>query len=400
MKKKQVTIFTAVLLGAGVSFCVAQSSKIRRISSSVSTLSVGKSSAISSFQAYSAGIPNYGNLYSAPESGGALSSSIQRIQQQTFSTAGRSAATFGGGNLGMSFGKTTKTLAPSAGGLSSPEDFTSPQPAAGGKPASLLTGPAGTAAAESGKVSALASETTGEIPFFSSPAAAAGQAYAAALHTPDDSDASSEKTDDGFLKTLAPKSGGSSQYRRLMREAEAYFRKEDYKLAAQAYETASEISFRAPETQMGLFQVHFATVRKEYNIPSLYLQRVLKEVPELPLIPIHPRDFYGDAGKYVQHVIRLEEYAQANPKDPHAQFVLAYVKWRENQPEQAAAALRRAWENIKNNDEFLDAVQTFWKAMAYAGKVSGELQPSSATPSETEELPVIPAPLEEPILPR
>ncbi|MBN1942671.1 MAG: hypothetical protein JW849_05185 [Phycisphaerae bacterium] len=362
----------------------AQSSKIKSLSTISSGMSVGKSSATRSFNAYSAGAGSYGNLYSAPQGGGALRSSIRQLNDRGGRTGGNPASAFGGTMpAGVQFGKSTKTIAPGALGSSALGGGDAPPPTVGGA-APVLAGSGATPSATKVHSAVADAEALATFPL---PAESSGRAYAAAVASPRNSDAQDE--DDETLKTLAPKTGESFHYRRLIREGEDAFRKEDYNKAARSFETAAEISSQSSESQLSLMHVHFATARNEYNMPSLYLQRVLREVPELPLLPVHPRDFYGNAGQFVKDVIRLEEYAQADPDDANAQLVLAYMKWREKQPDQAAAALRRAWEHRKNNEELADAIQTFWKGLVHAGAVSGTLEETSSSP-DMESLPMMP----------
>lgn len=210
-----------------------------------------------------------------------------------------------------------------------------------------------------------------------------GQVYAelfAPKNTSDNQDTNKE------IKTLAPQRGTTRRYRQLMREGEEAFKKEDYSKAVQAFELAAAISSRSSESQLSLMHVHFATARGGYGITSHYLQRVLKQIPELTLIPVHPRNFYGNAGMYVQDVIRLEEYAKSKPHDVNAQLLLAYLKWREDQPNLAAAALRQAWKNCKKNDAMQNAIHTLWDGMVYSGKLSGTLEEASES-IETEAIP-------------
>ncbi|MBN1555840.1 MAG: hypothetical protein JXA11_13945 [Phycisphaerae bacterium] len=352
-------------------------------------MSVGRSSTVSSFQAYSAGASSYGNLYQAPEGGGALRSSMQNINTYK-ARSGNPASAFGGGASALKFGKSTKNI---AGGAVQTPGFNDPAPAlpsAGGR-APVLAGSGAAPSLDRQTPSSL--EDAGSLVTFTMPAEDSGQAYAAALGN---SQADEKKEKEESITTLVPTHGGSRHYRRLIREGEEAFRKEDYKKAARAFGIAAEISSRSSESQLSLMHVHFATSINEYNLPSLYLQRVLKDLPELPLIPVHPRNFYGNVGAFVEDVIQLEEYVKRNPEDAHAHLILAYMKWRQEQPNQAVAALRRAWEHRKNNQELSDAVQTFWKGLVYSGAVSGKLT-DAPVETGTESLPgILPTPIPPP----
>ena len=362
---------SAIFLAATA--CRAQySSKTRSISGVGSGVTVGRSSATSSFNSYSAGSASYGNLYQAPQGGGALGSSIAKVNQGSFGGRGSAnpAAAFSGASAGIT-GSSTKNIA--SGALASPNLTNAPAftPAKGGK-APVLAGAAPSATTNK-PASALSESDAEAMANDSMSAENSGRAYADAFAPSHPSD-SPDDTGGESITTLVPKSSQGGQYRRLMREGEAAFRKQDYNQAAQAFGTAYDLSYGSRESLLSLLHVHFATARDRYNMPALYLQRILKDVPELPLIPVHPRDFYGNAGTFVEDMIRLEEYTKSKPKDANAQFVLAYVKWREKQPAQASAALRQALEYCTNNDDLYDAIQTFWKGMVHSGAVSGRLQ--------------------------
>jgi tetratricopeptide (TPR) repeat protein len=376
------------------SVCLAQSSKIKKLSTGSSGVSVGSSTSIGNFRAYSAGASSYGNLYQAPEGGGALSSSIQQINRRAALTGNPASAFSGQSQL---VGSSTKNIA--AGAMGS-MNLNSPMPnyPAAGNSASVLGAPGIIPSTATDKSSAaLFAADMDAMAALPMPAVYSGQAYADTFGSSESSKAGNDN-EGKPLTTLVPKSGGTRRYRQLLRTGEEAFRKEDYRKAAQAFGIANEISSGSSDSLLSLLHLHFATARNRYNVPSYYLQRLLREVPELPLIPVHPRDFYGNVGTFVQDMIRLEQYTKAKPKDANAQLMLAYVKWREKNPNQAAAALRKALENSKDNEELIDAIQTLWKGMVRSGAVSGTLESGSAS-EETVPLPMDSPVPEEPLLP-
>ncbi len=364
------------------------SSKSRSIGGVGSSgVTVGGSSPTSTFNSYSAGSSSYGNLYQAPQGGGALGSSIAQINRGSFSrSSANPAAAFSGGGSGGIIGSSTKNIA--SGALASPNlsdgSFT---PARAGRAPVLAGAGAAPSSISDKSSSAMLSMDAQEMSSLVMSAEDSGLAYAAALGA-EKTDASSDSAAKA-IKTLAPKTGGSTQYRKLMREGEDAFRKEDYKKAVQAFSIAYELSSGSQESLLSLMHVHFATAHNGYNIPSHYLQRILKEVPELPLIPVHPRDFYGNAGTFVQDMIHLEDYVKEKPKDANAQFMLAYIQWRENKVPKATNALRHALEYSQTNEDMHDAIQTLWKCMVHSRAVSGKLQD---IPLDSESKP--PAPID------
>lgn len=363
-----ITMFSLLLSLTASTGWTQRSYKTQSVSSVGSSLTVGTSS-VTSFNSYAASASSYGNLYSAPPGGGALSSSIQEINRQTVRSGGSGApmSAFGGGSVGASK-MTTRNI--SAGALPS-LSFGKAAPVPGGE-TPVLAGPGAAPSATTGAPSAAFSSGEENLPEnLSMSAEESGLAYAAVFGS---ARTTEKKNGDNAITSLEPKHGGSRRYRQLIHEGEEAFRQEDYRQAAQAFEIAREISSDSSESLLSLMHVHFATARNEYNMPALYLQRVLRDVPELPLISVHPRDFYGNVGTFVKDMLRMEDYLKTKPNDANAQFVMAYMKWREEKPDQAVAALRKAKENCTNNEELDDAIRTFWKAMVYRGAASGTLE--------------------------
>ena len=181
-----------------------------------------------------------------------------------------------------------------------------------------------------------------------------------------------------------------SKYATLLAKGEAAFRRgqtssRDFAVAFNCFERASSIVPRAPETLLSLTHGRFATSSIAYAAAAYYLRRTLECLPELPLLPLKPRLFYGSdsaaAARYVRHLARLEKHLAKVPNDVDALLLLAYFRWFNGRTDETKAALAKAMTfAIKSNDkEMAEAIDTFWKAMVLSGKASGALLKAPAT---------------------
>ncbi len=130
-----------------------------------------------------------------------------------------------------------------------------------------------------------------------------------------------------------------ARHRESMFKGEDAFRKGEYAEAMAYFETARQLSDSSPESLLSLGRTCFAMAEDSYARTAEYLSRTLEIVPELPQVHIFPRSFYGKQEDYLRHAAKLEAYVHANPRDPQAQLVLGYVRWRQSKPEEARKAL-------------------------------------------------------------
>ena len=184
------------------------------------------------------------------------------------------------------------------------------------------------------------------------------------------------------IRTLAPETPGA--FRRMMLQGEADFRRGRYAQAARHFRTALDIHRDSPEAMLELLHTHLASSSEVYELPAYYLQLALQRLPELPLIDVHPKRFYGDPSVYVRDVQRVEQRVSEFPSDASAQFVLGYLKWRDKKYKEAEEALRAALTYGQSSD-IKEGVAVLWDGMVATGEVRGEL-----TPLSKKEMPVAP----------
>ena len=208
-----------------------------------------------------------------------------------------------------------------------------------------------------------------------------GAAYISALGQ--DNLHSLEQGKQGQITTLVPDIPG--KYQELMQKGEKAFRNGDFREAVFQFDLANIISINSPESLLSLMHTYFATAHGIYSLPSFYLRETLKRFPELALIHIHPKAFYGKGADYIRDIVRLENYVTKYPKNPNGQFLLGYIRWRDGKPKAAKKALEAALQ-YSHNKELTEAIHILWDGIVASGKASGALvqkkKPEKKTPAE------------------
>jgi len=139
-----------------------------------------------------------------------------------------------------------------------------------------------------------------------------------------------------------------AKHRETMLKGEQAFKKGEYAEALAYFETARQISNNSPESLLSLARASFAMADGSYAKPAEYLARTLEIDPELPQIHIFPKSFYGKQSDYIEQMKKLEDYVKTNPKDPQAQLVLGYIRWRQGKPDESRKALGIALADSKD----------------------------------------------------
>lgn len=196
-----------------------------------------------------------------------------------------------------------------------------------------------------------------------------GMDYSTALSGSDDVGVTDQQDE---ITSFVPEVPG--RYRDLMERAEDAFRKAKYRDAMLNYTMARSLSSSSPETLLGLMHTYFASSQTSYGVTSLYLQRVLERLPELPLLKVHPRSFYGDGARYIGDLVRLENHVKEYPRDPDARLVLGYLQFRDGEMKAATESLEYA-AGYAQNSGLKEAITTLWDGMVAGKFVSGKLTP-------------------------
>jgi hypothetical protein len=155
-----------------------------------------------------------------------------------------------------------------------------------------------------------------------------------------------EKLGDKPLTTLVPDVRG--KYRNLMEEGERAFKTGLFAKAEKSFKEAQEASHSAPASLDGSMRASFALSDHNYVQAAKYLCQLLDKFPELPSINLSIRGYYSRDEDYAKHMARLEAHVKQNPKDAYAQFLLAYLKWRDGKNPEAEKAINLAIEYAKD----------------------------------------------------
>ncbi len=177
--------------------------------------------------------------------------------------------------------------------------------------------------------------------------------------------------DSSHITTLVPKNGG--EFAELIKRGEDDFKRELYQESLSLFKLARRISPRSPEVLLSLFHASFAASSGlSYSLPSYYLQLSLKYFPELPLVDVHPKYFYGREGDFMRDQVRLEQYLESQNRDSQAWFILGYIAWRNGQTAEACKYLQNAYD-LSQDSELKEAVSIMWDGMRASGKVKDKL---------------------------
>ena len=182
------------------------------------------------------------------------------------------------------------------------------------------------------------------------------------------------------ITSLVPTAPGL--YRTHMMRGEEAFREGDFHLAHSEFQSANHIGGKDPESLLSLAHAAYARSRFSYNEGALHMRRVLKVLPELPLVPLQPKVFFGEgpeaAERYTERIERLEERVTKSPQDANALLLLGYFRWFEGDVDRAHRALAAALAGAlrKEDEDQLTGIRTFWDGMVASGKISGDLKPA------------------------
>ena len=181
---------------------------------------------------------------------------------------------------------------------------------------------------------------------------------------------------DESIKTLVPDQPG--QYRDKMHRGEELLRVGSFMSAYEQFKVASDIVGRSPEPLLNMAHARFGS--GGYRMTAFYIRRAFTYMPELPLVPLRPKNFYENVAVFGDLIIRLETYLDENPGDGDAQLVLAYFRWFADTPDvpTVRSALEKALA-VSKSEERIEAIHIFWEAIVADGKATGKLGTDATT---------------------
>jgi tetratricopeptide (TPR) repeat protein len=175
------------------------------------------------------------------------------------------------------------------------------------------------------------------------------------------------------ISSLAPTREGT--LRQLMLEGEQNFRQGRYGQAARDFRRATAIYPNSPEVMLSLFHTHLAgsSGSRFYELSAHCLGQTLRRLPELPLIPVHPKKFYQDASLYIRDRQAVERRTRDASNDGDAWLILGYLAWRDGNIRSARRALRHAI--TYGSAATIESASILWDGILATGKAKGQLVP-------------------------
>lgn len=189
--------------------------------------------------------------------------------------------------------------------------------------------------------------------------------------------ATSLPASDQPITTLVPSE--PSMYKVFMERGESAFRNSEYHRAFGEFQLANDIGGNDWMSLFSLTNSRFATSSLSYYSAAHYAMQTIKSFPELPLLPIRPKEFFGDKNKYSDCILELEGRVDKYPYDPDAALLLAYFQWFEPNPALSQQTLSKALAAATATDSpaKVEVIKMFWRGIVRTGKASGELTPAT-----------------------
>ena len=187
------------------------------------------------------------------------------------------------------------------------------------------------------------------------------------------------------IKSFVP--AETSMYQAAMLKADKAFRGGMYLEANDHLSVAMALARDAPELNLSLVLTNLAM--RNYHSAVFHLKKALTVFPELPLVKMDLRDFYGktedgNVRDFQKHRAGLLELQRGFNRDTVEWMLLtAYIHYFSGSPEKAAPMLRRMFGKARTigNEELIEVASVFWDGMVAAGKVTGSLDPTQAQPT-------------------
>jgi hypothetical protein len=198
------------------------------------------------------------------------------------------------------------------------------------------------------------------------------------------------------ITTLVP-AGSSGLYHDFMENGEKAFHSGFFLEAMQDFRNANHVGIYDPESLLSLAHAHFAM--GQFATAGVYLAQAIERLPELPLLPIKPRSFYGNStaerARYGPHMEMLRAYLQRQPNDAEAHLLLAYFLWFNQDDDSSVKAqdIRDAKQSLADglasgrkvhvSKDTTEAIETFWDAMVASGQGVGRLEQQADSSTAT-----------------
>ncbi|MFB3892647.1 MAG: hypothetical protein ACE15C_11560 [Phycisphaerae bacterium] len=168
-----------------------------------------------------------------------------------------------------------------------------------------------------------------------------------------------------------------STYKTFLERGEAAFKDGRFSDALGEFRLANDIGGRDWVSLLSISHAYFAM--QSNHASAHYLREAIKYFPELPLLPLDPRGFYGNKTRYADNLLALEGIVKDEPANADAAMLLAYYRWFDKNPQAAQSALSAAMQAAADvpDKTVAEAIDSLWRGMVATGKVSGNLGPDT-----------------------
>ena len=168
------------------------------------------------------------------------------------------------------------------------------------------------------------------------------------------------------MTSLAPPTPGA--YQSAMLRGESQFRSGDYAGAITNFEAARKLANDSPESLLSLAQAYFAKADASPDQAADYLAKALRAFPDLPLVRVRPKGFFGNADDYAKAFARVQGFVKDNPKDAAAMLLLGYLQWRTGLVDEALSSLDAAMACSSDKD-LTDAITIMLDGISRSGQI-------------------------------
>ncbi|OQA01769.1 MAG: hypothetical protein BWY69_01265 [Planctomycetes bacterium ADurb.Bin401] len=148
----------------------------------------------------------------------------------------------------------------------------------------------------------------------------------------------------GTHKTFA--SRANTKFNNYMRSAEEYLKQGQYYRAADAYTLASIYNPRDPLAYAGRSHALFAS--GEYMSSAYYLMRAIKIFPSYTRVKVDLNAMIPDKDRLESRIADVTRWIERT-ESPELQFLLSYVYYQLDKPEQARGLIDAAAEKLEDN---------------------------------------------------
>ncbi|MBP7933663.1 MAG: tetratricopeptide repeat protein [Phycisphaerae bacterium] len=126
-----------------------------------------------------------------------------------------------------------------------------------------------------------------------------------------------------------------------------FFRKGDFRRAADAYQLAAELDQGDPAARLCAGHALFALGR--YREAGRFIRRAFELQPRIAYLAYDIRGDYSDGADFDDHLQALRKALEVSPRDPDRLFMLGYVLYYSNQRAQSYPVLAQLLQVDKND---------------------------------------------------